>query len=226
MLATTPTLQRFSSELLDCLPRFTPAEQRLGLELYRQLANGRPVPAEELAAELQVPAEEVAALLGNERLRFVVYYDDQRRIAGFGGLAILPMHHRFAVRGRTLYTWCAWDALFIPELLGTQAQVESRCPETGETVELSVSPNGVERLSHPDAVVSFVLPGAEGFRADARKTMASFCHHVFFLASPQAGAAWAARNPGALLLTVPQAFELGKEKNALQFADSLPVRRR
>ncbi|MGH7575101.1 MAG: organomercurial lyase [Longimicrobiales bacterium] len=44
------------------------------------------------------------------------------------------MHHRFEIDARTLGTWCAWDSLFIPELLGEAARVQSTDPETGEVV--------------------------------------------------------------------------------------------
>ena len=40
------------------------------------------------------------------------------------------MSHRFEVAGRTLYTWCAWDSLFLPQILGQEAEVESTCPLT------------------------------------------------------------------------------------------------
>jgi alkylmercury lyase len=42
------------------------------------------------------------------------------------------MHHRFEINGLTLWTWCAWDSLFIPEILAQTARVASRDPETGE----------------------------------------------------------------------------------------------
>ena len=59
--------------------------------------------------------------------------DRERRVLGFGGLATMPMHHRFEVDGRELSTWCAWDSLFIPEILGRSARVASLDPENGET---------------------------------------------------------------------------------------------
>jgi hypothetical protein len=40
-------------------------------------------------------------------------------VLGFGGLAVAPMHHRLEVDGRTLWTRCAWDSLFVPEIQGS-----------------------------------------------------------------------------------------------------------
>jgi hypothetical protein len=37
-----------------------------------------------------------------------------------------------------------------------------------------------------------------------------FCHRVLFFASDQTGARWIARHKGATLLSVEQAFELGR----------------
>ncbi len=129
----------------------------------------------------------------------------------------MPMHHRLVVGDRTLYAWCAWDCLFLPEILGLTARVESPCPETGETIRLTVGPDGAKVMSHGALVVSALLPDADAFSGDTAKTMTSFCHYVFFFASPEAGERWTARHEGTFLLTLEQAFELGHRKNAAQF---------
>jgi alkylmercury lyase len=66
------------------------------------------------------------------------------------------MHHRFAVDGRELSTWCALDSLFIPEILGRSAQVTSADPESGGTVRLTVAPERIEQVEPNDAVMSFI----------------------------------------------------------------------
>ncbi len=103
--------------LMDTVPPLDQDAQRLARELYRQLAQGEPVPLEDLATALDLRMPEVKALLQSEQLKGWVFYD-QDRIIGFRGLAVREMPHRFVVRGRTLYTWCAIDSLFIPEILG------------------------------------------------------------------------------------------------------------
>lgn len=217
MYATDADLARISNSLLALLPRFTLEEQRLGLVLYRLLSRGEPVSHGELAIVLDLPAARVTELLRGEGFRSMVYHDDGGRVVGFGGLAVAAMHHTFNVDGRTLYTWCAWDSLFIPEMLGKPARVVSHCPETGETIRLTVMPDGVTESSHPDAVVSLIVP--EALKGDARQTMASFCHYVFLFVSRAAGEAWAARHEGTFLISLDQAFTLGKRKNAVQFAE-------
>src|SRR5260370_37014193 len=93
------------------------------------------------------------------------------------------MPHRFEVDGRTLWTWCAWDSLFIPEILGRPARVASADPDTGEIVRLVVTPDRVESAVPDGAVVSFIPPAAKGFDGGAANVMANFCPLVFFLSS-------------------------------------------
>ncbi|MGH7629155.1 MAG: organomercurial lyase [Gemmatimonadales bacterium] len=210
-------LEAVNTAVLRALPRFSIEEQRLGLALYRQLARGRPVPVESVADSAGLPAKDAATLLGRDPLRALIYRDDQERLVGFAGLAVLPMHHRFAVEGRQLYTWCAWDSLFLPELLGTPALVESVCPETGTMIKLSVTPDRIGDVDPSGAVMSFVLPDAAVLSTTAANVVTSFCHHIFFLASAEAGARWTARHEGTFLLTLDQAFEMAKRANAATF---------
>ena len=61
---------------------------------------------------------------------------------------------------KKLYTWCAWDTLFIPALLGSRAQVKSICPVTNSSLEFDIK--GYELIKQPkeQAVLSFIMPAA------------------------------------------------------------------
>jgi Alkylmercury lyase len=76
--------------------------------------------------------------------------------------------------------------------------VTSTCPVTGELIELTVTPDGVTGTSHPEAVVSFLVPSGP-FDSGV---IESFCHFVHFFASRQADEQWAASRPGTFLLTL------------------------
>ncbi len=204
------SLSALTSDLLARLPTMTEEEQRLGLEIYRQLAQGEPVLRSELAAALEVPSHTVAELLEHPNLRSLTYADTDGQIIGFGGLAVREMPHRFKVDSRTLYTWCAWDSLFIPVILGAEAEVESPVPGSSARVRLSVAPDGVNRLQPRTAVMSFLLPSAQTFQADALKAMASFCHYIFFFPSQDAAAAWTKSHSDTTVISVSDAFELGR----------------
>jgi alkylmercury lyase len=117
----------------------------------------------------------------------------------------------------TPYTWCAWDTLFLPELLATTARVASTCPVTGETIRLTVGPDGVTRVAPPGAVLSFLRP--EG-RFD-EKVIQSFCHFVLFFASEAAAWTWTATHPGTFVLSIDDGFTLARLRNGGTFGLAL-----
>lgn len=102
-------------------------------------------------------------------IKSFVYPDGEGRVLGFGGLTVAPMHHRFEVGGRILWTWCAWDSLFIPGTLGRQASrhislLARRRVRPGEKVQCSKLRAGVGAgriLTNPDKMKFYVCPDAE-----------------------------------------------------------------
>ena len=207
-----------AADLLCTIPRFTEDASRLARELYGQLAQGKPVAHESLAEALGVSVDDVMALLADEQLKASAFYDDENRVIGFRGLAVAPMPHRFEVEGRNLFTWCAVDSLFIPELLGQSARVESKDPRTGRTIRLTVTPGGVESVDPAETVMSYVAGDPEVRKTNPAKVMATFCHHIYYLESPEVGAEWAREHGhGAFVVSLEEAFELGRIFNAAQF---------
>jgi alkylmercury lyase len=221
MTQSIATVDQLASGLLARLPVVTGEEQRLGVEIYRQLAEGQPVAPSRLAQALRVATRDVAELLNGPNLKPLTYADQQGWIIGFGGLAVQEMTHRFIVDGRTLYTWCAWDSLFIPGILGRKADVESPAPQSGARIRLTVAPNEVQHVEPRSAVMSFLLPSAETFQADALKAMTSFCHFIFFFPDSEAAAAWTASRPDTSVMSVSDAFELGRRMVAAQWGSAL-----
>lgn len=220
MRTNAPPLEDYWATLARVLPAFSADQQRTALTLYRELAKGTRVTTERVASALGVTPEQVAAELAREPLRAFVYAD-QGQIVGFGGLAVRPMHHEFRVKSQTLWTWCAWDSLFIPAVLGERADVSSPDPETRERVRLTVSPIGIERVEPRDAVVSFLLPDAHDFDQSAENVMGQFCHSVFFFRSRASGERWQARHEGTFLYSINDAFELGLRLVRKQFGHEL-----
>jgi alkylmercury lyase len=224
MTQSTITVDQLAADLFARLPVITGEEQRLGVEIYRQLAEGRPVARSRLAEALRVSAGDVAALLERSNLKSLTYVDKQGNIIGFGGLAVQEMPHRFIVDGRTLFTWCAWDSLFIPGILGRTAEVSSPAPESGTRIRLTVAPTGVEAVDPQSAVMSFLLPSAETFQADALQAIASLCHFIFFFPNAAAAAAWTASRPDTSVISLSDAFELGRRMITARYGAALERR--
>lgn len=193
-------------------PDFNGPRRDIALATYRQLAGGSPASVADIAHRAGVGAEFVESLLASWP---GVYRNEAQDVVGFWGLTTdkLVPTHAIEIRGHRLFAWCAWDTLFLPGILGAEARVESACPVTNETVSLVVDPDRVVKSSHPNAVVSFLLPD-RGFDADI---IQSFCHFVHLFASRDAGEHWTADHPGTFLLSIEEAFELGTLVNALNF---------
>lgn len=205
------------------LPRLSLEEQRAGLVLLRELGRGEPVSASQLAQALDAPIGEARAMLGESALRPFVYTGEDGRVEGFFGLATSPTHHRFMINGRTLGTWCAQDSLFLPELLGETAQVESKDPETGELVRLTVSPEGLEAVEPNRIVVSMVRADTADLTS-ATRIIATACHFIFFFASRAAGERWVAAHPQTELQSLEEAVAFGRRQNRLLFGAELARR--
>ncbi len=200
--------------IVGAVPRFDAVGQRIAVVLYRLLSGGQAVPLNRLADAVALPVETVRDTLA----RWPVFLDDQKAVIGFGGLTVVEMPpHRFIVDGRPLYTWCAWDSLFIPGVLGKTARVESVCPVTKGQIMLEVVPDGVRQVDPPTVVVSFLTPD----RSFDRDVIANFCHFIHFFRSADVAATWISRHTGTFLLSVDEAFALGRLTNARNFGEAL-----
>lgn len=126
---TGPTLD----ELLRTWTRRAAGERALSSPALEQailqsLADGRAATPAEIARATGASPDHVrdqidaAASLGCE------VQDDA--IVG-AALTLLPTGHRFRVRGNDLFTWCGFDAMFLPIMLQERAWVTTTCPVTG-----------------------------------------------------------------------------------------------
>lgn len=208
-------LANLNTTLIGLLPKLSEREQKISLELYRLLAEGLPVSRQQLAATLNLPVDVIKETLTQW---WGVYYDGEERITGYWGLALPQMAHRLLIGGKTLYAWYAWDTLFIPELLGQPVRVESNCPKTRRKIQLTVAPQGVRHLDPPGAVMSLLTPEAARVRENV---VANFCHYVHFFRSYEAGQDWTLEHPGTFVVSIEEAYALGKGKNAAQYKEKL-----
>jgi alkylmercury lyase len=202
-----------AARFVKCAPSLDADGKRVSVGLYRLLAEGAPVVPRELATRVGLDEKRVHEML---RGWPGVFYDKQGGVQGYWGLAIAEMKHRFEVAGKTLYTWCAWDSLFLPEILQKTAQVRSSCPVTGETIRLGVRPCGIETVDPTDTVMSFPQVDRMELGEDV---VTNFCHFVHFFRSPEAANRWLEKYPGHVILSPDDGFELARRKNSLQYGE-------
>lgn len=214
---TKLNLNELAASIVRCFPSLDVLEQRVSLELYRLLADGQPVPRGTLAERLRIPVETVTQILDYWP---GVFSDAQGRVIGYWCLALPAAYaspHKLTIDEQVLSAWCAWDTLFLPQLLGRTAQIESTTP-TGAKVSLTVSAQRVESLDPTGAQMSLLLPDRGGVQKDVITT---FCHFVHFFPSHQAAQNWTAQHPGTFVLSVHEAHILARLKNEAQYRDVL-----
>jgi alkylmercury lyase len=188
---------------------YGPERSRLLARVQRALASGRALPTDEagrFAADLGIAPDEADAFL-----RTVTERDAADNIVGALGLSLNEHPHRFVLNGTRLSTWCAEDALFLPAVLDQTAFVESLSPVSGQPVRLQMSPRGVEAVSPDGAVVSIVVAPEAADLGSVEAIWTTFCHHIFYFVSREEAEQWAAGRGDIEILSVPEAYELGRQ---------------
>ncbi len=205
-------------------PEFDPDHSRLLIRAWRTLVEGQPISSaqvDQMVADLAISPDEA-----HRFLREISERDGADSIVGLFGLSLNhKWRHRFGLEGGSLRTWCAWDALFLPPILNETVIIESDAPETGQTVRLEVSPDRVEKCSPAGAVVTIVSLDPSVHDADSVDAIwRNFCHQVYFFPSRKEAEPWAAGRDNINILTVDDAFELGKQafSKLLGYARSEP----
>lgn len=211
-----PSLDQIADAVLSAFPKLSPQEQRASIALYRLLAKGQPVTADQLSDATGIPRKAVAEMLASWH---GVERGADRAIMAFWGLTLSKTKYVFRIDGRELHTWCAWDTLFLPPLLGTAAEVESVCPLTAQRIGLTIDPEGVQSVEPKSVALSFMLPT----KAEVERSITeTFCCHVHFFASSDAANRWVSERPGTFVLTLEKAWQVGAQRNAMQF-DSVAI---
>lgn len=170
--------------------------------VVRMLAEGRPVRIRDLASKAGWTEEKVSEGLSQHPS---VEYDDQGHIVGFG-MTFRPTPHRFDFKGKSVYGWCASDALLLPILIGEPGVVSSTCYVTGKRIRIKLDPDAVLDVDPPDTVVSLVRP--TGKVHDVRSEC---CDIGLFFSSHNAATDWLAEHPEGFLHSVQEDFEVNRQ---------------
>ena len=189
-------------------PEWDDGTNLLAASLYREIAKGAPV--EPATVEKLISAAGVDPETGSEFIAGVTEKDDSGNVVGAIGLSQNQYAHEFRVNGVNLTTWCAWDTLFIAQVLGQTANVTSHAPGSGEEITLEITPERAVS-NPPEAVVSFVLLDSDQIDMDSMESIYMvFCHQVLFFPSREAAEKWSADSKYEFaIMSVDDAFQIG-----------------
>jgi len=192
-----------------------PPLQRVSVWIYRALAAGRTVTRASIAEAMGTTEAEIDCLLAHVPAS-AIDVTVEGEITGFVGLSIVSASHEFIVGSRTLYTWCAFDALFLPALIGQDAVLKTRCPETGERIEIELSPTLIGATKPAAPVMSLAETDTASCCDDLR---AAFCSHVNMFADQGAFERWKGNRDGVVALHLDDAHQLARQRNAWRYPD-------
>ncbi|HSM16633.1 MAG TPA: organomercurial lyase [Gemmatimonadales bacterium] len=203
----TPTKEDLIEGYRAAIDQLPPEAMELGFRLtvrtIQALAQGRPIAPAELVDVWGLPSEQVGALLETSVRAGQAEVNAEGDLVG-GVLTLEPTDHEIIFGDTTVYAWCALDAIWAPAVVGKTARIRSTDPVTGGTIDLTVSPRGVEAVRPDRAVVTVVGPDAatDGGRQSQR------CTHMLFFESRGSARAWAEDAPGLAILAPAEAHEV------------------
>jgi alkylmercury lyase len=187
--------------------------REIALAIYRRLSAAERPSISDLAADTRLDEAAIAAQIETWP---GVFRDDEGRIIGFWGSSVEPVsEHRITVDGVTTYTWCAWDALFIPIILERAATVRSVVPGSDEPVELVVAADGTA-ASTADVYLSFVLPDDDFCD---KGIVSNFCHFIFFFNDRASAEDWTRDRERTFVLPLAQAVAAARHKIRYEWGD-------
>lgn len=205
------TLTQLSDHLVQAFPVMDKLEQNIALIIYRLLAEGSAVSKITIS---KVSGQSIDSVEKTIQTWTEIIYDNENNITDFLGLSIKETRHRLNIDATTVYTWCAWDTLFIAELINKPINVHSVCPVTNKNIQLDVSIDGVKPINNENIMVSFLKPNKSKLN---KNIQASFCCYVFFFFNRKAGERWLIEHDDAFLLSLDEAFTVGKKFNAARY---------
>jgi alkylmercury lyase len=179
------------------------------IQSIQLLAQGQPVSTAQFRIGSQLSEAELTTYLARLE-EYAAEFDEHGNLIG-NMLTLSPSPHRLQINGRALFAWCALDTLFLPAYLQQTAQVTSICPTTKTPINLTITPEGIESVDPATTVVAVVVPGVTPScdlqaQGGPQGPVGPSMH---FFRSQEAAIPWLEANPGMVLLSLDEAWQLG-----------------
>lgn len=185
-------------------------EARLFVHAVRRLAEGQPLTSQhvmDVAADVGLSKKQADSVLN-----WLAERNEEGDIVGLAGLSLNQWNHSLEINGRHFSTWCALDTLYLPQIVQTDAKIQSMDPVTKEEIHLTVAPDGVVKAP-TGAVISIVIPKIDqkGLES-AEQIWSAFCSYSHYFTSEESARQWfEERHVEPLFLSVDEGFELASK---------------
>jgi alkylmercury lyase len=167
--------------------------------VQKELLKGNPIPIANYYKLVDFSNEKADALL-----EILGEFNENNQITAFSGLSLTPTHHKFIVQNKTLYTWCALDAILFTEWLDVSSKIVSHDPIDNSLIELFIEGDHLISSNPFPIFISWVE------KINSCNIKGSFCNHVSFFSGEQTAAKWLSNNPSGKILTLEDLFESNK----------------
>jgi alkylmercury lyase-like protein len=212
---------RFRQFLADTGPAMAGRTQRVAVPLrtlYRQIlqhfagAGDAPAPGMVAGWAACAGVETAEALAALVKADLAEADPDAGRILGAYPFSAAPRGHRVAIAGGPdVQAYCALDALGIPAMIGRDADITSRDPQSGAEIRVQVragratwTPAGAV-VTYPAGEFALLVTGG-----NVEPAAQACCPTVSFYASAAGAAAYQrAHGLDLEILTIPQALRFG-----------------
>lgn len=200
-------LQSTVQQLQELLPNLKNEERLISRFLYQKLALGRSVSIETIANELQEPIQDVQDHLN--QMRYVEYSADSE-VSAYRGVTLNKTKHHVFHNNFKIYTWCAFDTLFLADLLVKPVSISSNCPTCCKSIACKVTDRDLISLKETDTVMSFIIPNKVDYCEDLQN---AFCCKVHFFCNEQCGSEWINMSPEIVFFDLAESLVIARERN-------------
>lgn len=179
---------------------------RITVKTIQALAEGSPLSPDRLAELWEMDIDQVGIILNQALAAGRIELNDQGNLVG-GILSLNLTPHRISIDGKVLYAWCAYDAIYIPGVVGKSAQITSEDPNTDGLIDIFITPSGLARI-HPEGTVISVVGPEEDMRGGANSPR---CSKMHFFESRDSADEWFQDPSGISFLSVEEVYEIAKK---------------
>ncbi len=200
-------LQETIQHLNQILPKLSAIKKRLSKILYIGLTKGYPVSLALIVEQLDIPEEQVRELL--DELDYVERSQNDEVIA-YRGVTLSPTKYTLITADSTVYTWCAFDTLFLLDLIDQPAHIHSTCAACNKKLMLKPSKLDGSMPENSSVVMSFLVPEPSAYQESLR---VSFCCKVHFFCNANCAQKWSSQHSDVELFSVEDSQTIARERN-------------